>query len=132
MTDCPDDGERYFGDIFDLRLDAGERVTLTQSSTEFRPLLQLYRGSGDLIAEAGGFGDDAVIDFEADVTGSYYFVATSALILGTGAYTLSVSDPSAAPAIMAAQASLPIPNSRKKVAHEEGGMADQPRRSWRR
>jgi hypothetical protein len=131
-TDCLDDGERFYGDIFDLRLDAGERVTLTQSSTEFVPLLQLYRGSGDLIAEAGGsMTGKAVIDFEADVTGSYYFVATSALILGSGAYTLSVSDPSAAPAIMTARARAPIPNSRRKIAHEEGGMADLRRRSWR-
>jgi hypothetical protein len=131
-TDCLDDGERFYGDIFDLRLDAGERVTLTQSSTEFVPLLLLYRGSGDLIAEAGGsMTGNAVIDFEADATGSYYFVATSALILGSGAYTLSVSDPSGAPASIAARASALIPNSRKKVAHLEGGTADPHPQSWR-
>ena len=63
---------------------------------QWLPQLLLYRGPDELIAQADGFTTGtAVIEVEADATGPYYLVATSALILESGAYTLSASEPPA-------------------------------------
>jgi hypothetical protein len=93
-TDCVDGSGQFHGDIFDLWLEAGERVTLTQSSTTVNPLVQVYREGSELVAQAGAVGT-ATVEFEADQTGPYYVVATSALKLQFGAYTLSITDPTA-------------------------------------
>jgi hypothetical protein len=132
-TDCVDDSERFYGDIYDLWLEAGERVMLTQSSTELEPLVQLYRGSGDLVAAAvSSTPGTAAVDFEADATDSYFVVATSAQFLQSGAYTLSISDPSpgvASTRALAKGRSQVVP---RVMTHEGWTSADRLQRKWRR
>lgn len=128
-TDCLDGSETFYGDIFDIWLETGERVSLAQSSTEFVPQLQLYRGS-DLLAFAAGFTNDtAVLDFEAAQTGLYYFVATSTSTLETGAYTLSISDPLAGVARTTALAKDRSHRMVRAMTHEKGRVVQ---RTWRR
>jgi hypothetical protein len=131
-TDCVDNTERFYGDIFTLWLEAGERVMLTQSSTELEPLLQLYRGSGDLVAATVGITPGtAALDFEADATDSYFVVATSAQFLQSGGYTLSISDPSTG-ALTTALARDRIQGVPHELTHEGGMIAHQLQRKWRR
>jgi hypothetical protein len=93
-TDCVDGSGLFYGDIFDLWLDAGERVRLTQAATQLVPQVLLYRYSGDLVAVANGLeSGTAVLDYEAKETGKFFVVASSARILESGAYRLSLSDP---------------------------------------
>lgn len=130
FADCLDGSGFYYADIYDLWLTVGERVTLTQSSTELVPQVLLYRETSELIAQATGFTTGtAAIEFEADATGHYYVAATSALILEVGAYTLSISDPSAS-----AAGATPEPRSHGlagEIFKFNRGMLERPLH-WRR
>ena len=129
-TDCVDGSERFYGDIFDLWLEAGERVMLEQSSTEFVPQLLLYRESGDLLDFAdGSITGSAVVNFEAAQTGPYYFVATSAASLGTGAYTLTTSDPLAGVERTTVLAKDRSHRMLRAMTHEKGRIVQH---TWRR
>lgn len=94
-TDCVDSSGRFYRDAFSLILWAGERVSFTQTSSQFRPRLRLLRRSGDVLAEADGdAAGAATIDFTADLTrGEYIVAASSANAQRSGAYSLTVTEP---------------------------------------
>ena len=84
LTDCVDDSGMFYGDAFALWLTAGEGVELTHSSTEFGPLVLLYRQSGTLVDQRGGDGTGtASLSFTADLTGLYFVIPTSDQMLGS-------------------------------------------------
>ena len=102
-TDCIDySGGTFLEDSFVLGLLPGERVVLTQSSTQFSPRLRLFQRSGELIVEAGAnHSGTATISFTSEKASAYFIRASSALPLQSGQYTLHVSR-SAASAMTAA------------------------------
>ena len=98
-TDCSDTPGPFYRDVFLVVLWQGERVTLTQSSTEFAPRLRLLRRSGGLISEADGTATGtALIGFTSDETSVYIVHATSVIAGRSGTYTLGVIDPGTAAA----------------------------------
>jgi hypothetical protein len=98
--DCVDGSGLYYGDIFHLRLEMGERVRLTQTSAELIPQLLLYHPTGELVGHDRGFEDGtATVDFVADATGVYRVVATG-MVLESGAYDLRILDPPLATAAL--------------------------------
>lgn len=94
-TDCVDAAGQLYHDAFSLILWAGESVKFTQSSSQFRPRLRLLRRSGELVAEAqGSASGTATVEFTANLTrGEYILIASSAEALQSGAYGLSIADP---------------------------------------
>jgi hypothetical protein len=96
-TDCVDySGGTFHEDAFVLGLLPGERVMLTQSSTQFSPRLRLFQRSGELIVEAGAnLSGTATINFTSEKASAYFIRASSALPLQSGQYTLHVSRPAA-------------------------------------
>jgi hypothetical protein len=96
-SDCIDGSGPFYQDAFSLILWAGERVSITQAASQFRPRLRLVRRSGEVLAEVdGNRNGTATIEFAADVTrGEYIVTASSTATETSGAYTLTVSDPSA-------------------------------------
>jgi hypothetical protein len=97
-TDCVDVSGRFHYDAFSLILWAGEGLTLTQTSSDFRPSLRLIRRSGEAIARVDGSKSGiATIEFTADLTrGEYSIIASSVGAQESGAYTLTVSETAAA------------------------------------
>jgi hypothetical protein len=97
-TDCVDASGQFHHDAFSLILWAGEGLTLTQTSSEFRPSLRLVRGSGEAIAEVEGSKSGiATIEFTADLPrGEYIIIASSVEAQESGPYTLTVSETAAA------------------------------------
>jgi hypothetical protein len=101
-TDCARSPGPYYEDRFGIFLWAGESVLLAQSSTQFVPRLRLLRLSGDVVTEAAGSADGtATIRFTSEETSWYEVHASSDLSARSGAYTLTVSDPSAGNASIA-------------------------------
>jgi Big-like domain-containing protein len=96
-TDCVDASGPFYHDVFSLVLWAGERLTVTQSSTHFAPRLRLLLRSGNVIAEVDGNATGtATIDFTAELErGEYIVEASSAEGQQSGAYNLTVADPAA-------------------------------------
>jgi Big-like domain-containing protein len=96
-SDCVDSSGRVYQDAFSLILWAGERVSLTQTSSQFRPRLRLLRRSGAVLAEVDGTAQGAAtIDFTADLArGEYIVVASSTNAQQSGAYGLAVTEPTA-------------------------------------
>jgi hypothetical protein len=91
-SDCTRENSSYYEDIFWFFLWAGESVVLTQSSTQFVPRLRLLGGN---VTEAVGSADGtATIRFTSEGNSWYAVDASSDLSRGSGAYTLTVSDPS--------------------------------------
>jgi Big-like domain-containing protein len=126
LTDCVNSSGAFYGDAFSLWLTAGERVELTHSSTEFGPLLQVYRASGALAYQMGGSGTGtASFSFTADLTGVYFVIATSDQMLGSGVYTLTVAEPPAAAASVTTPLQGLSDHSPSKVPHFELEMSER-------
>jgi hypothetical protein len=93
-TDCPRGAAR--SDAFRLILQAGESVTLTQSSTVFDPSITLLNGVGTTVgSDVGTTSEAAVVTFTAPAApalGAYTIVAGTASSepMQTGAYDLTI------------------------------------------
>jgi hypothetical protein len=98
-TDCAEPGSTY-GDEFALVLREGEPLDVTEHTTAFDALLQLYRLRHDsnhrvlvppdtLVASDDSVGGTH-LTFTADSTGFYVLVATTMTPGGQGAYTLTL------------------------------------------
>jgi hypothetical protein len=81
-------------DTFAVVLWSGEEITVTQSSSAFAPRLRITRGD-DALAEGGGTGGTATIDYAADGFDLYVIHASSGTAGETGQYTLSTAYKSA-------------------------------------
>jgi hypothetical protein len=92
-TDCHDDAGEHYEDRYSMILWEGEHLHVTQSSTDFAPVLRLARRSGEVVATADGTATGvATIDFTGDVhRGEYILTASSAQPQRTGAYTLALA-----------------------------------------
>jgi hypothetical protein len=92
-TDCAQGV--VLSDRFRLTLQAGESVTLTQSSTVFDPSLTLLNGTGTVGSDVGTTSEAAVVTFTAPAApalAAYTIVAgtASAEPMQTGAYDLTI------------------------------------------
>jgi hypothetical protein len=90
-TDCNRNG--FFIDGYFLVLQAGQSVTITQSSTAVDAYLELLDLTGTVVAfdDDSGGGSDARITYTSTVAAIYVVGAETFTIGETGAYTLSVS-----------------------------------------
>jgi hypothetical protein len=109
-TDCPWSTNRL-ADHFAVVMQAGEVITLTETSTGFAPLLALYQDTGlgysrEVASSNGTASGTATITFTSDSLALYLVYATSALEQQTGAYTLGFSSTIPAAARMAAQSTI--------------------------
>jgi hypothetical protein len=94
-ADCGDASPGSYHDAFSLILWGGERVSFTQTSSQFKPRLRLLRRSGVVLAEVNGTATGiASIDFTGDEDrGEYIVIASSAEAQQSGAYSLTVTEP---------------------------------------
>jgi len=93
-TDCAEAGSTY-GDEFPIDLHQGETLDVTETTTAFGALLQLYRlrsNSDTLVASDDSVGGTH-LSFTADSTAFYVLVATTMTLGGQGAYTLTLAPP---------------------------------------
>ncbi len=94
------DGSHFHAYAFDATAGASFRVSM--ESTEFDPILVLYRVEGNQLVRVtsdddGGGGQNALIAWTVDTTASYVLVANSISAGNTGAYTLKASRGDASP-----------------------------------
>lgn len=84
-------GRRY--EEIDIELSAGERITITASSTDFDTYLYLRDPSGSNVVENddGPTGSDAQVTYTAPRGGTYSVIVTSFSEGGLGAYRLLVT-----------------------------------------
>jgi hypothetical protein len=102
-TDCAEAGSTY-GDEFLIDLHPGETLDVTETTTAFDALIQLYRirtsdyylrlrsNSATLVASDDSVGGTH-LTFTADSTTYYVLVATTMTPGGQGAYTLTLAPP---------------------------------------
>jgi len=88
----------YYADLMAVPLREGRTYTITQRSTAFNSYLYLANSSGTTVAsdDDGGGGNDARIVYTPSTSGLYVIVAASFSAGSTGAYSLTISSPSAA------------------------------------
>jgi len=133
-TLAPDDwtdvfGDGSYADLYEVRLDAGQRITVELSSTSFDTYLSLLRGPGDQLIDNDDLApgnNNSRLTYTAQATGRYYLAATSYRPGASGPYTLRVSaaaeePPPAGEESPAKQASPPL----KTRAERHDGEADR-------
>jgi hypothetical protein len=108
-ADIFEDGS--YTDIYQLDLTAGQAVTITMEAPTFDTYLAVLRGRNDSLAT----NDDGIpgttnsrIDFTPPSAGTYYVAATSLASGITGAYTVTVAAPGAAPVPTAPVVPTPV------------------------
>ena len=77
----------------DIRLEAGQRYTISAASTAFDPVLRvLARGSSTVLVQDddGGEGNNSRLTFAPARSGRYLLCVSSFGAGGTGAYTITV------------------------------------------
>jgi hypothetical protein len=98
-TDCVDSSGPYYGDIYQILLQAGQTMTITESSAAVDAELFLIVG-GSLVAsdDNGGGGTNARVTYQAPLgqNQDVFIVAATAGIGETGTYTLTIEPPIAA------------------------------------
>lgn len=77
-------------DEYSYTWNAGDRVVLDATSSDFDPALVIRTPSGREIDDDGRGGDHARIDLDLDESGMYLVIATSARPGVTGGYHLRV------------------------------------------
>lgn len=99
-------------DLAGLYLVKGQTVQIDMSSAAFDPQIDFYLNSGQLVAQDdnGGGGTSARVTYTAPANAVYVIFATSPAASQTGAYTLSVTSLSGAPAPAARATSAPAPS----------------------
>jgi hypothetical protein len=109
-TDCAEADSTY-GDEFPIVLHQGEILDVSESTTAFSALIQLYRlrsNSDTLVASDDSVGGTH-LTFTADSTAYYVLVATTTTPGGQGAYTLTLAPPSASATVRAGPRLLALP-----------------------
>jgi hypothetical protein len=89
-TDCLD--QVFYYDAVNIRLAAGETITIDMTSNAFDAYLELYNSSGQRVAanNDGGGGTNARISFTAGAAERFTVWASTFRSGATGAYTLSI------------------------------------------
>jgi hypothetical protein len=88
-TDCREPSGQN-ADYLEVVVLLGQRIRITQSSTQFAPLLRLVR-AGRVVAEAGGSSTEAaVLVYTGEADDLYEIHASSTTPQQTGSYTLAV------------------------------------------
>lgn len=124
-------------DLAGLYLVKGQTVQIDMSSAAFDPEIDLYLNSGQLVAldDNGGGGTSARITYTAPANAVFVIFATSPAVSQTGAYTLSVTSLSGAPApaarATAATAASAVPAAARGSSAAFGWAAAPPWRSAR-
>lgn len=122
-------------DLAGLYLVKGQTVQIDMSSAAFDPRIDFYLNSGQLVAQDdnGGGGTSARITYTAPVSAIFVIFATSPGLSQTGAYTLSVTSLSGAPAPAARPSTAPAasaaPGASRGSSAAFGWAAAPP---WRR
>jgi hypothetical protein len=108
-TDCASAGT--FSDRYEVLLQTGETLMVRMESTALDAYLRLYNVNGTVVAENddGAGGQNAVVSYTAQEVSRYTIQATTAGPGATGAYTLTVTRPSAAQARVRTGATRPAP-----------------------
>lgn len=93
-TDVFADGS--FTDLYHVRLEAGQQVTIDLRSSDFDAYLSVLRGPGEVLVDndditEGGSDTNSRLSYRAQTTGMYYVAATTFRRGATGAYTLSIA-----------------------------------------
>lgn len=98
-TDCVAAGP-FYGDLYYLVLQAGQGISVTETSTAFDAYLELYgfdfsASSFVLVAsdDNSGGGTDARLTYTAPQTNFFFIAASSANTGEVGAYTLTIAPP---------------------------------------
>jgi hypothetical protein len=93
-TDVFADGS--YTDLYHVRLEAGQQVTIELRSSDFDTYVAVMRGPGDVLVDndditEGGSDTNSRLSYRAQTTGLYYVAATTFRQGATGAYTLSIA-----------------------------------------
>ncbi len=94
-SDCLEalsDGSTYYFDPYAFSGTAGQQITLALASSQFDPFIEAVTPAGEALEDDnGGGGTSSKITLTLEQSGTYFFRATSAFPLQSGAYALTFS-----------------------------------------